>query len=133
MLGQIANFCPVIPQNSIVKNSTSIGSIWQAIRLHYDFQSNGAHFLNFNSIKLEPDERPKVLYQRLMAIVEDNLLIATGSVTHHGEVMTSDEEMSPTLENMVVLTWLRLFHSDLPSFIKLRYGTELRSWSLASI
>ena len=37
MLGQIANFCPVISRNTIVKNSTSVKSIWQAIRAHYGF------------------------------------------------------------------------------------------------
>ena len=31
MLGQIANFCPVVACNTIVKNSTSMQSIWQAI------------------------------------------------------------------------------------------------------
>jgi hypothetical protein len=37
MLGQIANFCPIISRNTIVKNSTSIEQIWQTIRLHYGF------------------------------------------------------------------------------------------------
>ena len=56
MLGQIANFCPVISGNSIVKTPTSVQSIWQAIRMHYGFQSTGptsftflhfgAHFLH---------------------------------------------------------------------------------------
>ena len=32
MLGQIANYSPVISRNSIVKNSTSIQFIWQTIR-----------------------------------------------------------------------------------------------------
>ena len=40
---------------------------------------------------------------------------------------------APTLENLVVLTWLRLVHPDLPSLVKQRYGTELRSKSLASL
>ena len=31
MLGQIANFCPVIMKNSIVRNSTSLQQIWQTI------------------------------------------------------------------------------------------------------
>ena len=44
MLGQIANYCPVISRNIIVKNSTSVNGIWQAIRAHYGFQSTGAHF-----------------------------------------------------------------------------------------
>ena len=62
MLGQIANYWPVISRNTIIKNSTSMSSIWQAIRLHYGFQSTGAHLLNFNDIKLDPDERPEDLY-----------------------------------------------------------------------
>ena len=34
---------------------------------------------------------------------------------------------------MVLLTWLRLIHTDLPKLVKQRYGTELRSRTLASI
>ena len=62
-LEQIANFCPVISRNTILKNSTSVNSIWQAIRAHYGFQSTGAHFLDLSSIKLEVDERPEDLFQ----------------------------------------------------------------------
>ena len=65
MLGQIANYCPIISRNTIVKNSTSIGLIWQSIRLHYGFQSTEGHFLEFNNIHLEANERPEDLYQRL--------------------------------------------------------------------
>ena len=32
MLGQIAKFCPAVSRNTFVKNSTSMQSIWQAIR-----------------------------------------------------------------------------------------------------
>ena len=133
MLGQIANYCPIISRNTIFKNSTSMNSIWQAIRLHIGFQSTGAHFLDFNNITLAPAERPKDLCQRLMSFIEDNLLSANGNISHHGEVPDPDEEMSPTLENLVVLTWLRLVHRDLPSLVKQRYGTDLRSKSLASL
>lgn len=133
MLGQIANFCPVISRSSIVKNSTSISSVWQAIRAHYGFQSTGARFLDFSDIKLEVDERPEDLFQRLMSFTEDNLLVANGPITHHGANVTADEEMSPTLENMVVLTWLKLIHSALPALVKQHYGTELRSKTLASL
>ena len=68
-----------------------------------------------------------------MSFNEDNLLVANGPVTHHGAHVTSDEELTPTLENMVVLTWLKLLHSDLPALVKQRYGTELRSKTLASL
>ena len=133
LLGQIANYCPVISRNTIVNNSTSLSTIWQAIRAHFGFQSTGAHFLDFNDIHLEPDERPEDLYQRLVSFVEDNLLKANDGVRHHGEAITSDEEISPTLENMIVLTWLRLNHPSLPTMVKQRYGADLRSHTIASI
>ena len=133
MLGQIANYCPVISRNTIVKNSTSLPQIWQSIRLHYGFQSTGANFIDFASIHLEPDETHEDLFQRLTAFAEDHLLVKDGGITHHGSAPAEDEEVSPTLENLLVLTWLKLIDSNLPSLIKQRYGTELRSRTLASI
>ena len=113
MLGQIANFCPIISRNTIIKSSTSIQSIWQSIRAHFGFQSTGAHFIDLCNIKLEADERPEDLFQKLMSFVEDNLVLANGPILHHGENLDTDEEMTPTLENMIVLTWLKLIHPEL--------------------
>ena len=68
-----------------------------------------------------------------MAFVED-ILLKANSLSHHGDLITEDEELSPSLENFVVLTWLKLIHPDLPRLVKQRYGTELqRSRTLASI
>ena len=67
-----------------------------------------------------------------MAFTEDNIL-QSNSIQHHGALLTEDEELTPTLENFIVLTWLRLVHPDLPKLVKQRYGTELRSRTLASI
>ena len=118
MLGQIANYCPIISRNSITKNSTSIDHIWQTIRAHYGFQSTGAHFLDFINITLKQGERPEDLYQRLMAFVEDNLLIRGSGITHHGDLPEEDEELTPSLENLIVLLWLHLIHKDLPGLPK---------------
>ena len=133
MLGQIANFCPIIARNTIVKNSTSMPEIWQAIRLHFGFQTSGANFIDFTAIHLEPGERHEDLYQRLMAFVDDSLLRRDSGISHNGLVPADDEELTPTLENMIVLTWLNLIHAALPKLVKQRYGTELRSRTLASI
>ena len=54
-------------------------------------------------------------------------------ITHHGQTPEDDEELSPSMENFVVLTWLRLLHPELPKLVKQRYGTELRARTLASI
>lgn len=133
MLGQIANYCPVISRNKIVKTSTSVDQIWQTIRLHYRFQTTGAHFIDFDAIRYDPSERPKDLFQRLTAFVEDNLLRKDIGITHHGQTPEDDEELSPSMENFVVLTWLRLLHLELPKLVKQRYGTELPARTLASI
>ena len=133
LLGQIANFCPVISRNSIVKHSISLNDIWQKIRQHYGFQSTGSHFLDLASIRLQPDERPEDLFQRLMAFFEDNLLSVHGGLTHHGDQVTADEDLSPTLENTVVVLWLQLIHPGLPLLVKQKYGSELRNKTLASL
>ncbi|CAB3986542.1 Retrovirus-related Pol poly from transposon opus, partial [Paramuricea clavata] len=95
ILGQVANYCPVTARNTIVNNSTSMRTIWQAIRAHYGFQSTRAHFLDFNNIRLEPDERPKDLYQRLLSFIDDNLLTLMVIVDQHEPPDKSDLEPEP--------------------------------------
>ena len=111
MLDLIANYCSVFSRNTIVKNSTSKGSIWSAICLHFSFKATRAHFQDLSEIHLKHGKRPEDLYQRLMAFIEDNLL-HSNSIQHHGALLTEDEELTPTSENFFVLTWLRLVHPD---------------------
>lgn len=131
ILGQIANYCPVISRNTIVKNSTSVDQIWRTIRLHYGIQTTGALFIDFDALRYDPRERPEDLLQRLTAFVEDNLLSKDIGITHHGRTLEDDEELSPSMENFMVLTWLRLLYPELPKLIK--NGTELQARTLTSI
>ena len=133
MLGQIANFCPGIARNAFVKESTSLDDVWQKIRLHLGFQRTGGHFLDLATIKLEPDERPEALYQRLCAFYQDNMLSPQSQITHHGSRAAVEEDMTPSLENTIVFLWLQLIHPGLPQLVKQRYGAELRNKSLASL
>lgn len=133
MLNQIANWCPVIARQTIVNGCTSMTDIWQKIRLHYNIQKSGSQFLDLASMKLKSNERAEDLYQRLMAFFTDNMLEAAGSIKHHGEQPTIDEEITPALENTIVLLWLQSVNPGLPALIKQKYGTELRNKTLASI
>ena len=133
MLGQIANFVPVISRNTIIKNSTSLKTIWDAIRLYYGEQSNGPRFLDFVTIQSSPSKRHEALYQEMCSFIEESLLTKDCGLTHHEEEVYDDEDMSPTLENLVVLLWLRLIHPDLPRLVKEQFGTELRRQTLASL
>ena len=133
MLGQIANYATIISRNQIVKNSTSLNDIWDKIRQHYGFNTTGSRFLDLSNIKLKAGERPEDLYQRLVSFFDDNLLTTDGRIVHHTSVVQRDEEVSPTLENVVVLLWLERIHVGLPNLVKQRYGAELRNKTLATI
>ena len=133
MLGQIANYATVISRNQIIKNSTSLNDIWDKIRQHYGFHSTGSRFLDLCNIKLQAGERPEDLYQRLVSFFDDNLLTVDSKIIHHSSNVTEDEEISPTLENTVVLLWLERIHTGLPGLVKQRYGAELRNKTLATI
>ena len=133
MLGQIANYCPVIARNSITKSATSVRQIWQMIRQHFGFQSTGSHFLDLARIRREPSERPNDLYQRIAAFFDDSLLTVGCGIKHHGVEIEEDEDLSPTIENTVCVIWLQLLHPGLPQLIKQRYGAELRNKTPASI
>ena len=132
MLDQIANWCPFISRTFLVKQSTSLNDVWQKIREHYGFLSTGGHFLDISAIHLEPDERPEDLYQRIYMFFEDNLITAN-SLSHNGAQLTTDEEMSPTLENTITWLWLKLLNPALPQLVKQRYGADLQNKSLASL
>ena len=118
MLGQIANFCPGIARNTFIKDSKSLDDVWQKIRLHLGFQRTGAHFLDLANLTLEPNERPEALYQRINAFYQDNLLTPQSAITHHGDTITVEEDMTPSLENTVVFLWLQRIHPGLPALVK---------------
>ena len=56
-----------------------------------------------------------------------------GGLTHHGDQVTADEDLSPAPENTVVVLWLQLIHPGLPLLVKQKYGSELRNKTLASL
>lgn len=95
-------------------------------------QATGSHSIDFTDIKFETDERIEDRYQRLMAFVENNLL-KPNALSYHGELVDDDEELSTSLQNLVVLTWLQLIRPDLPRLKQQHYGTKLRTRTLAFI
>ena len=49
----------------------------------------------------------------LSAFFEDNLLKKNGGLADFGDAITEDEEMSPSLDNVVVCMWLTLTFQNL--------------------
>ena len=61
-----------------------------------------------------------------------SLRVGSG-ILHHGAPVDEMDEIQPSLENLVVLIWLSKLHKDLPGLVKMKYGAELRSKTLASL
>ena len=59
----------------------------------------------------------RIFTKDFVALTEDNLL-HSNNIQHHGALLTEDEELTTSLENVIVLTWLRLVHPDLPKLVK---------------
>ena len=68
-----------------------------------------------------------------MTFFEDNLLSVHRGLSHHGDPVTADEDLSLILENTVVVLWLQLIHPGLPLLVKQKYGSQLRNKTLASL
>ena len=133
MLGLIAQFAPSLLRNDIIKKSTSLDWIYRRIRKHYSFTRSEVNFLKINSIKRETGERYETLFQRIIAHIEDNLLTVESGIHHDGAALTADEEMSPTVERLIVNIWMNLIDTRLPGHVMRVYAHDLQTKSLKDI
>ena len=132
LLEQIANYCPHVTRNEIVKDSESLKEVWYKIRLAYDIQQTGSLINDCFNVKRNLDETPQALFGRLRQMYDDNLLTA-GGLHHDRGPLTEDEEMSPTLLNSIILQWLQILHPQLRDLVTQRFITQLRDKTYAAI
>ena len=133
MIRMVCNYAPILNSKSILRNCTSLNFIWKKLRSHYQIEDSGANFLDFANITMGVNERPEDLYVRLDSFMENHLLKRGGKVQHDNEETAVDEVPTAMVDNLVVLTWLRLIHKDLPRFIKQKYATDLRTKTIFTI
>ncbi len=133
MLGLIAQFTPSLLRNDVMKKSTSLPWIWNRVRQHYGFQQSEVNFLSIYKIRREEGERYETLYQRLVSHIDDNLLTAGCNITHDGERITANEDLSPTCERLTVYLWLSLIDQRLPAYIGRVYAHDLQTKSLKDV
>ena len=133
LLGQIANCATVISRNTIGKGSFSLNHIWSTIGEHYGFQTTGSRFIDLTQIRIQSDKKPEDLYQRLVSFFDDNVVTIEGGLLHHGSVIDVDEDIPPSIENVIILLWLERIHPGLPGLVKQQYGAEVRNKTRTSI
>ena len=133
MLGLISQFAPPLLANDIINNSTSLDSIWQKIRKYFNIKQSETQFMKLYSIQWEADERPEKLYQRILAHLQDNLLSTSSTLLYDSAKVTTNEDMSPTLERWAVLHWMHLIHPGLPALVQRSFAYDLQRMTLKDL
>jgi hypothetical protein len=122
----ISVLCPYTLTNNLDQLSTSFQWIITYLEQHYQIQKAGAHFLSISDIKFTPGSSYENFYIELHGAFEDTLRKRGETLLFkNNEVLDSDEEMSPTLENTVVLLWLERIDPRLPQKISATFAHQM--------
>lgn len=128
-LEHMASFAPIVPQQTLIRNTTCLNDIWTLIKTYLGFQNTGANYLDIDEFFIKTGECANTLFQRLTDFFQKHLQQQGSGIKHHGRDPT-DEDMTPALENVITHFWLKLIHPHLPALIKQEYGVQLRNRTL---
>lgn len=132
LLQQIANYCPHVPREDIVKDCATLKDVWKVIRSFYNKQLRGSSLNDIWNVRREAEETPQALYARIKQLYLDNLL-KPDSLKHLDGQVEEDEEMTPTLLNTIILQWLQILHPGLRDLVTARFIIQLRDHTYATI
>ena len=141
MLEYVSQFAPNCLYRDITARATSLSDVWILVRQWAGLKSSGCKQLVYFNIKKSftnvQDMPPTDFYFALRNAKEDCLLLSRdsgGKVSFNGLIPQEDEDLSPTLENDVVLDWLEAIGgSKLVEHIFRVFSKELESESLFDI
>ena len=133
LLGSVASFAPVISNKFITEQAKSLDEIFERLRGHFGIRSTGSRILDLAQINLLPEESYETLWERISSFCEDNLLKSSSGIKHLGVKIETNEIPTPTLQNILVVLWLRAINQDLPMMIKQRFSTQLKHNTLYSL
>ena len=122
----ITMLCPYTLTNNLSQLSTSFTWITDYLQQYYNIRKQGAHFFSINSIRYTAGDSYQNFYMELHGALEDSLRPQGATLLYkNNEVLEDDEEMSPTLENFVVLTWLERIDPRLPDKTAATFGHQI--------
>ena len=133
LLEQVSNYAPNVPRTDITKDCRSMKEVWMTIRSFYNKQLTGASLNDVWNVRRELDESPQALYARIKQLYIDNFLTTDGLIHVDNKQVDEDEEMSPTLQNSIVLHWLQVLNPSLRDLVTQRFITQLRNQTYAAL
>ena len=134
-LSQTANCVSNEYYATIMRHSTSLQWIYTRIRLDYDIQTKGVHFLNIIDIKYDAASMtPAGFYHRYRTAIINNCARADEQIHwNNGIRMPADETLGPGSEDHILLSEIEKIDPRLPEFIKTHYQLKLENRRLMDI
>ena len=113
--------------STVMEHSTSLKWVFDMIREDYDIQTRGIHILNILDLKYnEATMKPVGFYNNYRTIVMNNLRPRGFLVQYkNNKELATNETISPTFEDFILIEVLRLIDSRLPAHIREVYAHKI--------
>ena len=129
LLDTVASFLPgPYITHQITKTATSTQSVFDIIFDHYGVKPSPSSFLDYDSIKMEKDDRYIDFYDKLVYHSINHLCTkgTDGGPTAGGELKV-DDSLTLSHRNHIALDWLRRIDPSLIKSVKLEYSKDFKS------
>ena len=118
--------CHYTESDDISSLSTSTAWIVSYLEQHYNLEKRGAHFLKVSEHHYKSGTNYQTFYREFRAAIYDNLKKRGHQIQYqNNREMESDETMSPTFEETVVLWCLEKIDSRLPAHVNKTFGHQM--------
>ena len=127
-LNQVAKVVSANHYNFVMRQATSLEWVYREIRKDYNIQQKGVYFFNLLDLKYDGESMtPSGFYQMYRQLVMAYTAKRDDVIKWSGETMPSDEKLSPTLEDMILLIVLGLIDPRLPGYVKSHYALKMEN------
>ena len=135
ILLKIGSYGPKSQFVDITTRASSYAEIWESIKRVAGFPVTGTQLIQYMVVKNSFDPNGKDTfndhYYRLRELKIASLMTVESNIKFNGKVLTSNEVITPSLENQVVADWLESIGGiKLVKYIGQKYAKELESISL---
>jgi hypothetical protein len=122
----IAGCCSRDHYMMIIKQATSLQWIWNKLQIIYQHEHKGKGFLSIVDIDWNPtNESAVTVYNTYRAKILENLKLAGTFIEWKNTTLATQETLSPTFEDLILLTALNLVDRRLPAKVKELYGPRI--------
>ena len=122
----IAGCCARDHYMMIIKQATSLQWIWDELQTIYQHVHKGKDFLSIVDIDWDPSKGSAVtVYTAYRAKILENLKPAGTLIEWKNQTLSTQETLSPTFEDHILLTALTLIDRRLPAKVKDVYGPRI--------